>query len=131
MSRVAGAMLCVLLAAPAAFAQQAEYLKNAIPWQKSTTGISGVWSMQGYISSSTNPPRKRVARTVDGQLPQLLPWAAELLEKRLVDAEHDKAFPNTASLCLPQGVPYMVHAAVDGPLQILETPGQVTILSTA
>jgi hypothetical protein len=87
--------------------------------------------MQGYISSSTNPPRRRVARTIDGQIPPMLPWAAELLEKRLVDAEHDKAFANTASLCLPQGVPYMIHAAVGGPLQILETPGQVTIISDA
>ena len=87
--------------------------------------------MQNYISSSTNPPRKRVARTIDGQIPPMLPWAAELLEKRLADAEHDKAFPNTASLCLPQGVPYMLHAAVGGPLQVLETPGQVTIVSDA
>jgi hypothetical protein len=112
-------------------AQQADHLKNAIPWQKSDRGIGGLWDMQGYISSSTNPPRKRVARDVNGQVPEMLPWAAELLEKRLVDAEHDKAFPNTASLCLPQGVPYMLHAAVGGPLQILETPGQVTIFSDA
>ena len=115
----------------AGLAQQADYLKNATPWQKSTTGISGLWDMQGYISSSTSPPRARVARTIDGQLPPLLPAAAALLEKRLVDAEHDKAFPNSASLCLPQGVPYMLSAAVGGPLQILETPGQVTLISDA
>jgi hypothetical protein len=111
--------------------QPAPYLKDAIPWQKSTTGISGLWDMQGYISSSTNPPRRRVARTVDGQVPSMLPWAAELLEKRLKDAENDRPFANTASLCLPQGVPYMLHAAVGGPLQILETPGQVTLISDA
>jgi hypothetical protein len=112
-------------------AQSAGYLKGATPWQKSTTGISGLWRMQGYLSSTVNPPRARAAHTVDGQLPPLLPWAAELLEKRLVDAEHYKAFPNTASLCLPQGIPYMLHAGVDGPVQILETPGQITLISTA
>ena len=53
------------------------------------------------------------------------------LEQRLTDSEHDKPFANTASLCLPQGVPYMLHAAVGGPLQILETPGQVTFINDA
>ena len=48
------------------FAQQAEYLKGATPWQKSTKGISGLWRMQGYLSSTTNPPRARAAKTVDG-----------------------------------------------------------------
>ena len=131
MNRALGVLLLTALAPSVSAAQAAAYLKGATPWQQSTTGISGLWNMQGYVSSSTNPPRKRVALTIDGQLPPLLPWAAELLEKRLVDAEHDKAVANTASLCLPQGVPYMIHAAVGGPLQILETPGQVTIISEA
>jgi hypothetical protein len=126
-----GALLLAALNPAVGAAQAAAYLKGARPWQQSTTGISGLWDMQDYISSSTNPPRKRVARTIDGQIPLMLPGAAELLEKRLVDAEHDKAFPNTAALCLPQGVPYMLHAAVGGPVQILETPGQVTIISDA
>jgi hypothetical protein len=98
------ALVLVALAPAVGFSQAAPYLKGATPWQKSTTGISGLWRMQGYLSSTVNPPRARAAKTVDGQLPPLLPWAAELLEKRLVDAEHLKAFPNTASLCLPQGI---------------------------
>ena len=128
---IVGVLVVTALNPAVCAAQAADYLKGAIPWQQSARGISGLWDMQDYVSSSTNPPRKRVARTVDGQMPPLLPWAAELLEKRLVDAEHDKAFANTASLCLPQGVPYMIHAAVGGPLQILETPGQVTLISEA
>jgi len=125
------ALLLPLLFSAGAYAQPADYLKNAVPWQQSTKGISGVWNMQGYLSSSIYPVRQRVAKTMEGQLPPLLPAAAALLEKRVSDAEHDQPFANTASLCLPQGVPYMIHAAVDGPLQILETPGQVTIISTA
>jgi hypothetical protein len=128
---VSAALLLAALHPGVGVAQPAEYLKDATPWQKSTKGISGLWNMQGYVSSSTNPPRARVARDMNGQIPPLLPWAKELLEKRLADAEQDKAFPNTASLCLPQGVPYMLHAAVGGPLQILETPGQVTFISDA
>jgi hypothetical protein len=128
---LAAAAIVAALVPGAGSAQQAEYLKNAVPWQKSTTGISGLWDMQGYLSSSTVPARQRAVKTIDGQSPPLLPWAAELLEKRLVDAEHDKAFPNSASLCLPQGVPYLLSAAVGGPVQILETPGQVTIISDA
>jgi hypothetical protein len=124
-------LLLVALMPAVSAAQSPVYLKNAIAWQKSTTGISGLWRMRGYLSSSTNPPRARAARTVEGQLPPMHPWAAELLEKRLTDAENLKAFSNTASRCLPQGIPYMLHAAVDGPVQILETPGQVTLISTA
>src|SRR5262249_41017834 len=101
------------------------------PWYESTTGISGLWNQTGYISSSTNPPRARVARDVNGKVPEMLPGPAAILEKRLVDAEHDKPFANTASRCLPQLVPYMLFAAVGGPVQILETPGQVTIISDA
>jgi hypothetical protein len=127
---VAG-LLPLLLPLTQVQAQPADYLKNAVPWQQSTHGISGVWNMQGYLSSSIYPVRQRIAKTMDGQLPPLLPAAAALLEKRVSDAEHDKPFPNTASLCLPQGFPYMIHAAVDGPLQVLETPGQVTVISTA
>jgi hypothetical protein len=128
---VIGTLLLALLAPVTGVTQAAEYLKGARTWQQSTTGISGLWDMQNYISSSTNPPRKRIARTVEGNIPAMLPWAAALLEQRVADAEHDKPFANTASLCLPQGVPYMLHAAVGGPLEILETPGQVTVISDA
>ena len=112
-------------------AQPADYLRGTRPWYTNTKGISGLWDMQGYASSSTNPPRARVARTIEGKLPPLLPGPAAILEKRLVDADNDKPFPNTASQCLPQGVPYMIFAAVGGPLQILETQGQVTFISDA
>ena len=125
----AGVGAAVVLSQPlTAAAQPATYLKGAQTWDRSATGVSGIWKMQGYVGS-THPPRERVARTVDGKLPPLLPWAAELLEKRLTDAEHDRIFPNTASRCLPEGVPYILFSAVDGPVQILETPGQVTFIS--
>jgi hypothetical protein len=125
------ALLAAALLPGLVCAQPAPYLKDAPLWQKSTTGISGLWRMQGYLSSMRNGPRARAAHTIEGKMPPLLPGPAALLEKRLVDAEHLKAFANTAAFCLPQGIPYMLHAAVDGPVQILESPGQVTVISTA
>jgi len=120
--------LAALLCPLAAVAQPAAYLKGASTWEQNSTGISGIWKMQGYVGS-THPVRDRVAKTVDGKLPPMLPWASELLEKRLADAEHDKIFANTAARCLPEGVPYIMFSAVSGPIQILETPEQVTIIS--
>jgi hypothetical protein len=126
-----GAFGMLALVPSTSFAQAAPYLKDAPPWYENAKGISGYWTQTGYVSSSTNPPRARVARTVDGQVPQMLPGPAAILEQRLVDAEHDKPFANTAARCLPQGIPYMLFAAVGGPVQILETPGQVTLISDA
>jgi hypothetical protein len=130
-SALLGAVALVALSPLSGSAQPADYLKGTKPWYEGAHGVSGLWEQQGYISSSTNPPRARVARTLDGKIPPMLPWAQELLEKRLVDAEHGKPFANTASQCLPQGVPYLLFAAVGGPLQILETPGQVTLINDA
>ena len=91
--------------------------------------LSGLWVMQGYISS-THPARERVARDENGVVPAMLPWAKALVEKRVSDAD-DKGliFANTAVLCLPQGVPYYLFGAITGPLQIIETPEQVTFIS--
>ena len=137
--RLSGKTWRTLALATAAFAflptggsaQTAEYLRGTRPWYENTTGISGLWDQQGYLSSSTNSARARAAKTIDGQAPPILPEPAKILEKRLVDAEQGKPFANTASQCLPQGIPYMLFAAVGGPLQILETPQQVTIISEA
>jgi len=124
-------VLAISLAPMASLAQPAAYLKGAKPWYENATGISGYWLQTEYRSSGDFSPRERTIRMVDGNPPPLLPWAAEVLEQRLKDSENSKPFANTASLCLPQGVPYMLHAAVGGPLQILETPGQVTFINDA
>src|SRR4051794_33264826 len=76
--------------------------------------ISGLWMMQGYISSA-RPPRERIARTVGGQIPPMLPWAKALVEKRIAEAEAGQIYANTAFYCLPEGVPYMLFSAVIGP----------------
>ena len=97
----------------------------------SPSGISGMWQMapgQGG-GGSRSPPEQRVVRDVNGAIPAMKPWVKKLVDERVAAYKVGKYFANTASLCLPQGLPYMLHGAISGPIQILETPGQVTIIS--
>jgi hypothetical protein len=93
--------------------------------------ISGVWMMQGYKSSQFYTARQRIGFTADGQMPPLKPAAAALFEERLRAADDDDhIFANNASRCVAQGLPHMIFAAVDGPIQIITESDQVTIIST-
>lgn len=89
--------------------------------------LSGIWMNAEYKGSNRHPPRELTIRTSDGAAPPLLPAAAALLEKRLAEADKGAVFANTTSSCLPGGIPAMVFGA-NYPIEILETPGQVTIL---
>ena len=90
-------------------------------------GISGIWTNTSYDPDSVYDPRKGVLRTLDGKLPPLQPWAAALLETRIKAAEAGHPFANTKSMCLTSGMPQLMFGPRT-PMQILETPGQVTIL---
>jgi hypothetical protein len=68
-----------------------------------------------------------VLHTIDGKMPPMLPWASELLEKRIAASQRGEPFANTLTQCLPGGMPEMMFGA-PYPVQILETRGQVTIL---
>ncbi|HUO21812.1 MAG TPA: hypothetical protein VMU59_04785 [Caulobacteraceae bacterium] len=89
--------------------------------------LSGIWLNAEYKGSAKHPPRELTIRTSDGQPPPLLPAAAALLDKRLAEADKGDVFAGTTSACLPGGVPAMMFGALY-PIQILETPGQVTFL---
>jgi hypothetical protein len=89
--------------------------------------LNGVWLNNDYKGSSSYPERERVLRTVDGELPPMLPWASELLTKRIQDSEAGLPFASTLALCLPGGIPLMLFGD-DVPVQILETPEQLTML---
>ena len=89
--------------------------------------LAGTWVNAEYKGSSSNPERARVLKTVDGKWPPMLPWAAELLEKRIKDSQAGLPFANTLALCLPGGIPLMLFGAAI-PVQILGTPGQVAML---
>jgi hypothetical protein len=91
--------------------------------------IVGVWNMGSYRSSTIYSARERIATDINGAPAPLQPWAAALLEKRLKDEEAGRIFANNTSKCLPQGLPQMVFAAVNGPIQIIESDQQITIIS--
>jgi hypothetical protein len=89
--------------------------------------LSGVWTNADYPRNAGFQPREHIRKTVEGKVPPLLPWAAALLEQRVKASEAGKVFASPKSQCLPAGVPAMMFPA-GSPLQILENPGQVTIL---
>lgn len=89
--------------------------------------LNGKWNTLGYKGSARNSARERVHRTVDDKWPPLLPEAAELLEQRLRAADEGRPFPTTLHECLPGGVPEMIFGS-PYLMQIIESPGQVTIL---
>jgi hypothetical protein len=132
------AVLVAGLALPiAGMAQPAPYLKDAQSWEQSTTGISGRWVMQrdrparpadgAKPDAAALPPE--VARGEDGKTPSLLPAAKAVLDKRLADTAAGHPFAWMGAACKWQGVPLMIFAAVEGPIQVYEIPGQVMILS--
>jgi hypothetical protein len=89
--------------------------------------ISGIWTNITYNPESVYEPRLGVLKTSDGQMPPLQPWALALLEQRIKDSGAGTPFANTKSMCLPSGVPQLMFGPRT-PMQILETPGQVTML---
>jgi hypothetical protein len=118
-------VLCVLggalVFALAAHAQS----RQGVP--KGPGSLAGLWSNAEFNNSGTYVPRNGVIRTTTGELPPLQPWAAELLEKRIKEGEAGRPFATTKSMCLPAGIPQMMFGP-RLPVQILETPGQVSIL---
>ena len=119
----AAATLCALLAMAACAPRPAGVTANA----SGPGSLDGVWLNSEYKGSSSHGERERVLHTVDGELPPMLPWAAELLEKRIRDSEAGLPFASTLAQCLPGGIPLMLFGD-DVPVQIIESPAQVTML---
>lgn len=91
--------------------------------------LAGVWVNAEYRGTGGSSARSRAIRTSDGGAPPLLPTAAALLEKRIKDADDDgDIFANTLAQCLPGGIPQMLFGAAAYPIQIIESPGQVSML---
>lgn len=78
------------------------------------------------LSSMRRSERDRVLRTADGEWPPMRPWAEALLEERIRLSQAGTPEALTLTKCLP-GVPVMLLGG-PYPIQILETPGQVSML---
>ena len=132
-ARLAAAMLAMTGAVATLHAAQSSGAASPIaatasaPVKGGPGSLAGIWTVLGYKGSMFFPPRERVARTLEGEWPPLnAEWAA-VFEKRVADSEQGEPFATTLTQCLPGGVPEMVFGS-PYPVQILETPGQVTLL---
>ena len=66
--------------------------------------------------------------TVEGQEPPLRPEAKALLDKRVASQDTLKPWANVSASCLPPGMPRAALSTAPPPFEILQTPGQVTII---
>lgn len=96
--------------------------------------LSGIWQAgrmwQGApantLGSLRTPEWDRVIKTSTGEIPPMLPWARELLEKRIKMSQEGEPEALTPTQCLPSIPAFLLGGPY--PIQILETPGQVTML---
>ena len=91
--------------------------------------LTGFWTLTTY-KGSLIPARQRIPQTVEGGPPALLPDAAKLYEQRLKASDAGDPFVPLSGRCLTNGMPLMMMAdsAGDRPMQIIQSPGQVTML---
>ena len=124
------AMLCAVpaLAATSKTAKPATGVVNVVPDPGRLTGvwISARFGGPGRLEAGSLNPQ--IVKTADGKVPPLQPWAMEVALKRLQDAKDGHPSATAKGKCLPAGLPASMSPPAALPLQILETPGQITIL---
>ena len=89
--------------------------------------ISGIWVLQNYKPTPI-PARQRIPQTIEGTPPPLNPAAAKVYEQRLAASDAGKPFDPPSAKCLTNGMPLMMMADTGYPFQIIQSPGQVTLL---
>ena len=93
--------------------------------------LAGVWFNAKFsVNRDDNLPQElpRARMTVDGQPPPFQPWAKAEVDRRLQSFKDGRPVAKLSASCIPGGTPQMMQPAPQLPIQILETPGQVTIL---
>jgi hypothetical protein len=108
-------------------------LVNVVP---DPGGISGIWISARFnrdfskeVGGALATPEEQ-ARLNAGNAPPppLLPWAQAILDQRKKDADAGHPYAFTKSRCLPAGTPMSMFPPAALPIDILETPNQVTVL---
>lgn len=89
--------------------------------------ISGVWALDNLKPTSV-PARERIPQTVEGTPPPFQPATAKLYEQRLTDSDNGHPFAPLSNSCLTNGMPLLMTGDTVFPFQIIESPGQVTML---
>jgi hypothetical protein len=105
-------------------------VRPTLPPTAGPGSISGVWNNSQFKDYRTGPPvgAEQKVETADGEAVPYQPAVAALLAKRREEARNGKPAAGSGSYCLPGGMPGMMHPPIELPLQILETPDQVTVL---
>lgn len=91
------------------------------------TDLSGTWVLQNYKPTRV-PARERIPQTIEGAAPPLNEKAAKLYEERLAASDRGEPFQPPSARCLTNGMPLMMMADAGYPFQIVQSPGQVTML---
>jgi hypothetical protein len=119
-------------AAPGALAAAAPPVpvtQSGLTVEQARAGLSGVWIVTSFVNSY-RPLEERITRTIEGDPVPLLPWAQKIYDQRLADARAGKAFADTEAYCIASGMPRVMRGP-NYPMQILQTPGQITMLFEA
>ena len=95
--------------------------------------LHGVWiSARFGVRDNEGGPagdnRPKAPLTAEGKPVPLMPWAAKLMADRMKGAEEGHPHASSKSRCLPAGTPGSMLPPASLPLQIIESPGQVTVL---
>jgi hypothetical protein len=110
------ALLCLsLLAAAPASAAAAPAHKHTTLYADDTPDISGVWLMTGGVNWD-----------IDKAPPPFTPEYAAIFNQRRGDVRAGKAVYDPTAACLPPGMPRLIISPY--PMEILQTPGRVTML---
>lgn len=92
--------------------------------------LGGVWIVTTFMPSS-RPVDARITRTIDGEPVPLRPEPQRIYDERIAVARTGtRAFADTEAYCLPSGMPRAMRGP-NYPMQILQTPGQITMLFEA
>ncbi len=113
---LAAAMIATLAGALAPMAQAATPPKHTAYYADSTPDISGVWDVSGGIYWDSDPKNP----------PPLTPPFAAIYASRQADVKAGRPVYDPVAACLPPGMPRLILAPY--PMEIIQTPGRVTIL---
>ena len=96
--------------------------------------IGGIWfnprfkTYRDRVADEAQPQPPIIPAPADGKGPLMQPWAIALVQQRLKDAADGRPYAPLSSGCTPYGMPSMMFPPGQLPIQILESPGQVTVL---
>lgn len=127
-SSFAAACMATSALLPSAAAAQDEQSQTAEEYDP--RDYSGIWLVTNGTSSRI-PVEKRITRRLDGSPVPLRPEYQKIYDERIAIArDPSEAYADSEARCLPSGVPRIMRGT-GYPMQILQTPGQITMLFEA